>query len=136
MRVRVEGSTNRLTTVLPRNAGTFLDRPLADRLEGARGVQHRQDLLGGERLDVQKMFSVPGHAAYSLLQRHFVRAALLLKARLRCVPGSTVGDVLADKVRLDRQFAVAAIHQDRQLNPFGAGQNRSRHPAPPGSCAR
>ena len=35
------------------------------------------------------------------------------------------GHIFADKIRLDRQFAMAAVNQHGQLNSFGRGQNRS-----------
>ena len=46
MRVRVEGSTKRFTTVLPRKRRNFFDGAFADRFERARGVEHGDDFFG------------------------------------------------------------------------------------------
>ena len=46
VRVRVLGSKNRLTTVLPRSAGTFLIGRVADFLHRLGGVEDERDLLG------------------------------------------------------------------------------------------
>ena len=46
MRVRVDGSMKRLTTVLPRKRRDFLDGAFADGFERARGIEHDRDLFG------------------------------------------------------------------------------------------
>ena len=48
VRVRVDGSTKRLTTVLPRKRRHLLDGALAHCLEGAGRVQHGEDFLDRE----------------------------------------------------------------------------------------
>jgi hypothetical protein len=65
MRVRVDGSTNRLTTVLPRSAGTFLMARSPTALNAARRVEHGGDFLRRERFDVEQMFAVPAHFIFS-----------------------------------------------------------------------
>ena len=46
---------------LAAQGGDLLDGALADRFEGAGGVQHGGDFLSGEGFDVQQMFAMPAH---------------------------------------------------------------------------
>ena len=39
----------------------FFDRSFPYRLESARRVQNRDDLIRVERFDIEQMFSIPGH---------------------------------------------------------------------------
>ncbi len=59
MRVRVLGSTKKLTRVLPRRAGTFLIWRVPICLNAADGVQERGDLGGAQFLDAEKVFAPP-----------------------------------------------------------------------------
>ena len=57
VRVRVLGSKNRLTTVLPRSAGTFLIGRDADLLHRLRGVEDERDLLGVQVGDAEQILA-------------------------------------------------------------------------------
>ncbi len=46
---------------LAAQGGHLLDGALADRLEGARGIEHGGDFLNRERFDVEQMFAIPAH---------------------------------------------------------------------------
>ncbi|GIT77912.1 MAG: hypothetical protein Ct9H300mP32_2940 [Verrucomicrobiota bacterium] len=61
MRVRVDGSTNKFTTVRPRSAGTFLIVRSPTALKG-RAVRGSADLVGVQRLDVEQVFAGPDHS--------------------------------------------------------------------------
>jgi len=63
MRVRVDGSMKRLTTVC-RAARDFLDGAFADGFERLRRVEHGDDFISRERFDVEQMFFGPGHFIY------------------------------------------------------------------------
>ena len=55
VRVRVLGSKNRLTTVRPRSAGTFLIGAVADLLHRLGGVEDQRDLAGVEPGDAEQV---------------------------------------------------------------------------------
>ena len=55
VRVRVLGSKNRLTTVRPRSAGTFLIGRRADFLHRLGGVEDQRDLVGVEVRDAEQV---------------------------------------------------------------------------------
>ena len=57
VRVRVDGSKNRFTTVRPRSAGTFLICALRDLLHRLGGVEDEHDLLGGELGDAEQVLA-------------------------------------------------------------------------------
>src|SRR5213592_3631366 len=153
MRVRVEGSMKRLTTVLPRKAGTFLiarsptalnalavswtsvissaeSDSMSSRClrfqefigEGGSGVMERGN-------GVMECWSVGSRAALASAQYsstpllqfsscpfeiHHVFTVLLFQPHVHSV-GRRAGDILADKVGLDGQLTVAAVHEHGQL---------------------
>ena len=115
--------------------GDFFDGALADGLEGAGGVEHGHDFLGGEGFDVEQMFAVPGHGVRSFRS---VTSSSPPSSRKRTSMRSSSGggDIFADEIGLDRQFAVAAVNQHGQLDAARAGRNRSGRPSRRGWCGR
>src|SRR3989442_10747771 len=57
IRVRVDGSMNRLTTVFAAQSGHFLDGALADRLEHFRRVEHDGDFLRAQRFNIEQVLA-------------------------------------------------------------------------------
>src|SRR5579885_3359476 len=117
VRVRVLGSKKRLTTVLPRSAGTFLmSRPLTSLNDSAvssicvisSGVR---DAMPTRSLCLRLMAS----SASRLDDDHAVLFARFFEEHMNfCVPCRR--DVLADEGGLDRELPVASVHQDRELD--------------------
>ena len=127
MRVRVLASKKRLTTVLPRSAGTFLIARVEISFKVARGVEDLEDLARRQLLEAEQVLARPGRhrrssppaiddavLAVDLAQQHLDRFA----ARGR--------DVLADEVGADRQLAVAAVDQHRELDRARAAEVHER----------
>src|ERR1051326_7664037 len=120
MRVRVDGSTNRLTTVLPRNAGTFLIARSPTALN-ARAVSSTvatssavSDSMSSRSLRVQVMkvrCSCLFNHRFVFGVAHFLQAHDHAFAERR-------RNVFADEVRFDRQLAMAAIDEHGELNPL------------------
>ena len=103
----------------------FLDGALADGFEGARGVEHGDDFLRGERFDVEQMFAVPAHEVSRLTfisDRPLRPAPPISVRRTRTLSVERGGDILADEIRLDRQFAMAAVDQHGQLDAPGPAE--------------
>ena len=110
MRVRVESSKNRLTTVRPRSAGSFLiGRSASERSSSAV----REHQLGVVAAQVGRAEQVPLHAS---------AAPSIVTASTSSTPceadphplDQRGGEVLADEVGADRQLAVAAVDQHGQ----------------------
>ena len=61
--MRVLGSTKKLTNVLPRNAGTFLDLACADLFERVGCLENKIDFVGRQLAQAQEIFACParGH---------------------------------------------------------------------------
>ena len=122
-RVRVEASKNRLTTIRPRSAGTFLIGrwPIA-LMDSA--VSRRRVISSGVRGSIPTRSLERRLATVTLLLGPFedpdlVRAVRLLEEHL---DDFAVGGrhALADVVRLDRELAVAAVDEDREADGAGA----------------
>ena len=84
VRVRVEGSKNRLTTVRPRSAGTFLIGPLRDLLHRLGGVEDEQDLLGRQLGDAEQVLVTERRGRHG----HFASGGLHDQASLSTVTSS------------------------------------------------
>ena len=81
VRVRVDGSTNRLTTVLPRRAGTF-DGAFADGFERPGRVEHGGDFVRRQRFDVEQVFALPGHSSARMLPISAVSATNYFRSKI------------------------------------------------------
>ena len=131
IRVRVESSKNRLTTVRPRRVGSFLISRCWVAAIGLGGVEHVHGLVAGQ---VGGGEQVPHHATpaasaigaavdsdstTSSAPSYSVRRTLTRSA-------SEVGQVLADVVGADRQLAVAAVDQHGELHGAGPAEVAER----------
>src|SRR5271170_529687 len=110
MRVRVDGSTKKLMTVLPRSAGTFLMARSPTALN-ARAVSSTVRISSTVSDSMSSKCFLVQVILFSL-QNHFIffadaRVNLFIRSRRH---------IFADEIRLDGQFAMAAINQHRQLN--------------------
>src|SRR5271156_6544187 len=112
MRVRVDGSMNRLTTVLPRNAGTFLMTRSPTALN-ALAVSSTvvissaaSDSMSSRCLRFQLM---------SFFQHDFVRLAGYIQPHAHFFRDGR-RYVFADKIRAHRQLAMAAVNQHGELD--------------------
>ena len=111
IRVRVESSKKRLTTVRPRSAGSFLiGRSASERISSAVV----EDQLGVVAAQVGRAQQVPLH--WTPTTPWIVTASVSsTPARRDLDPLDQRGrQVLADEVGADRQLAVAAVDQDRE----------------------
>ena len=101
----------------PRSVGHLLDRPPRDLGERLRARQQALDVLAREVVDRQQVL----HAATSssCADGHLVDAVDLLDADVHALVARG-RQVLADVVGPDRQLAVAAVGQHRQLHPLRA----------------
>ena len=108
-RVRVESSKNRLQTVLPRSAGTFgFGRWLTSTIVSVRSSR-RSTASGPISAIERRCFIRRPRARRRRRDQHLVGADLdVLVPRRR--------QVLADEVGPDRQLAVAAVDEHRQLH--------------------
>src|ERR1700744_2833304 len=104
MRVRVEGSTKRFTTVLPRSAGTFLIARSPTALN-ARAVSSTVT-ISSALSDSMSRRCLRFQAMLRFEQNHAVLAAVLAKVDFDPFRRGS-GDILAHKIRLDRQLAVS-----------------------------
>ena len=112
MRVRVESSKNRLTTVRPRRAGSFLiGRSASERISSAV----REDQLGVLAGQVGGAEQVALHRAPPFQDGDGVDAVDVLEADPDPL-GERGREVLADEVGADRQLAVAAVDQHGELH--------------------
>src|SRR6266705_1988057 len=114
MRVRVDGSMNRLTTVLPRRAGTFLIARSPTALN-ARAVSSTRmissavsDSMSSRCLRFQLML---------FLQHDFIRLTGKVQPHPHLFRGGR-RHIFADKIRADREFAMAPANQHGELNIF------------------
>ncbi len=115
VRVRVDGSRNRLITVLPAQRRHLLDRALVDLEEPLAEVEDRLDLGRRQRLDAEQVtVSERAHAgrSRSTTRSGSPRSDSMTRTDSRAV----VCSGQADDVGLDRQLAQAAIDQRRQLH--------------------
>ena len=128
IRVRVESSKNRLTTVRPRSVGSFLIGRSAERGHLLGGVEdeHRRRRGSGRR----RTAGVASSAAS--LASAVGRPEQRPRRGRRTRSSSTLDrlaqrgrQVLADEVGADRQLAVAAVDQDGELDRRAAGRRRS-----------
>ena len=111
IRVRVESSKNRLTTVRPRSAGSFLiGRSASERISSA--VVRTSSASSRVRSAALSRCRFIGSS--DSLDRDRVDAVDRRRARTLTRSTSEVGQVLADEVGPDRQLAVAAVDQDRE----------------------
>src|SRR5208283_4808073 len=118
MRVRVEGSMKRLTTVLPRSAGTFLIARSPTALN-ARAVSSTvtissalSDSMSSRCLRFQLM---------SFSQDDLVRLAGKVQPHAHFFRDGG-RHVLADKIRAHRQLAVAPVDEHGQLDALGPAE--------------
>src|SRR5689334_19517200 len=123
VRVLVLGSKNRLTTVLPRNAGTFLiSRPVTSLKESAvSSTSVISSTDKGARLSKSLRLRLMASSASRLGNDHSVILPMLFQQDLdfflaRC------WQILSDVRGLDRQLAMAAINQHRQLDLFRSSE--------------
>ena len=115
IRVRVESSKNRLTTVRPRRVGSFLIGRSGDAGQLLGGVEHEQGVVAGE---------VGAGQQVALHRRRPVRRTMQRRHRRPSSSASEHPDglaqrrrqVLADVVGPDRQLAVAAVDQHGELD--------------------
>src|SRR5581483_6980382 len=125
VRVRVDGSRKRFTTVLPRRAGTFLiSRDAISFMEAA--VSRIVWISPGSRLRissrsfrVRPIGALPSRLRF--LDDHPVLAIVLAQEDLDGLPPGG-RQVLAHVVGADRQLAVAAVDQHGQLDHARAAQ--------------
>ena len=116
IRVRVESSKNRLTTVRPRSAGSFLiGRSASERISAAVArTSSASSRVRSAAVSRCRFTAPPGVPSIVTASTPSMSATLSLD------PLDQRGrQVLADEVGPDRQLAVAAVDQDRQ--PHGAG---------------
>ena len=119
IRVRVESSKNRLTTVRPRRVGQLLDVAVRPGLRDSLGGVEDADRVVAAQVGGREQVPAPCIAA--CLRR--ARSSDLV-ARRRCSARPHLarsrlqrgGQVLADVVGADRQLAVAAVDEHRQLD--------------------
>ena len=117
MRVRVESSKKRLTTVRPRSVGQLLDRAARDAQQLFGGVEDA-DRVGA--VEVAGAQEVLDHAC-SPVDRDGVGAVGLGQAHLDLLD-QRGRQVLADEVGPDRQLAVAAVDQHGELDGLGPAE--------------
>ena len=122
IRVRVESSKKRLTTVRPRRAGSFLiGRSASDaHLLGGVEDQRARRRGSGRRRSAGASSCVP-----SRWMRHRPSVSVVAPRAATVDPlDQRGGQVLADEVGADRQLAVAAVDQDREPDRLRAGRGR------------
>ena len=119
-RVRVLASKNRLATVLPRRIGTFLICDRSPR-KGLGGIEDfGQDVLV-QSLGTEKMAQTTIFVELNVVSQHWPPVVLFpVLAPVRLPPSSLIWLSLSSSmvarrnVGLDRNFAFAAVNQDRQ----------------------
>src|SRR5262245_49689392 len=117
VRVRVDGSRNKLMTVLPRNVGTFLiGRSLISTKVSARSRIWLRSCAERSAIP-RRCFTIFALASsrFSLSQHDAIEAAQLGKRHLHRLVARGLHR-LAHEVGLDRQLAVPAIDQRRELH--------------------
>src|SRR3954470_4615568 len=122
MRVRVEGSMKRFTTVLPRSAGTFLmaRAPTALKARAVSSTVLISSAVSDSMSSKCLRFQLMNGSGFLEVDRIFLGTGLgEVDANILRGGG---GDILADEIGLDRQFAMAAIDQHRKLNPLGPAE--------------
>ena len=115
IRVRVESSKNRFTTVRPRSAGSFLiGRSASDRISSAvvRTCSASSRLRSAALSRWRFMSGLPPGS----VDRDGVHAVGLLEPDADPLHQRR-GQVLADEVGADRQLPVAAVDEDRETHP-------------------
>ena len=122
IRVRVESSKNRLTTVRPRRVGSFLigrsaSRASSSAVSRTSSASSRVEVGGGEQVLVHRAVPSPARAVPSMQDLRRRRRVSSSSTRTRSPAGG--GQVLADVVGADRQLAVAAVDQDGELDRLG-----------------
>ena len=127
VRVRVLGSTKKLTSVLPRRAGTFLISRAPTCLNAAAVSRIERDLLRGQILDAERD---PCASTVAVRWRitglchpdgigdavHVFQTARWTRSAARG------GEIFADVIGADRQFAVAAVDEHGVLDARGAAE--------------
>ena len=123
IRVRVESSKNRLTTVRPRSVGSFLIGRSASRGQLARRCRGRAGRRRGSgrrrRAGAASSSSPPLAGPVGLGRAEVSTASRPSSPRPAADPHRLAqrgGQVLADVVGADRQLAVAAVDQDGELD--------------------
>ena len=136
IRVRVESSKNRLTTVRPRSVGSFLTAPVGERRPSPRRCR------GSARASSRSRSAAESRCRSCRLLRA-CRTRCGRRRRRRCSASGTwtVSDergreVLADVVGADRQLAVAAVDEHGELDGARAGRGRPARRARRGWCGR
>ena len=123
MRVRVESSKKRLTTVRPRSVGSFLtSRPASAGVDLRGGVEHERRVGA---VQVGRLEQVPLHCGLPLGHEHLVDAVDLGEVDLHLL-AARGRHVLADEVGPDRQLAVAAVDEDGELDRAGPAEVAQR----------
>ena len=126
IRVRVESSKKRLTTVRPRRVGQLLDRPVGERAQLGGGVEDRRARRRGSgrrrRADGASC-GTPSRCRSAAMITHGVRAVSGRRSRLEASTCDALGqrgrEVLADEVGADRQLAVPAVDEHGELDRPG-----------------
>ena len=142
IRVRVESSKKRLTTVRPRRVGSFLIGRSARRAQLARRCRGPGAASSRVRSAAESRWRFIGPlpscraAVGRSMVRHGVARRRSRSSSTRTRLGERGGQVLADVVGADRQLAVAAVDQHRELDRARAGRGRRARRARPGSCGR
>ena len=124
VRVRVLGSTKKLTSVLPRNAGTFLISRVPTSLN-ASAVSRMKLISSAESsrmpsrsLRVQRVVM---SSSFSF-QPHGIGSPSVSSSRTRICSRMRGRQIFPDVIGPDRQFAMAAIDQDGELDSRGTSE--------------
>src|SRR5688500_17453929 len=128
MRVRVLGSKNRLTTVRPRSAGTFLmARPpisfIASAMSSTSVISPGVRSAMPSRWRPSRLAEVS--VAGDMVDHHLVSAVDFLQAHAHALV-ARCRQVLADVIGLDGQLAMAAVDQHDALNRRGTAEDDQR----------
>src|SRR5450755_3357793 len=115
MRVRVDGSMNRFTTVLPRKAGTFLIARSPTALN-ARAVSSTVTISSAVSDSMSSRFFLVQLILF--FQNDLVRLAGNVQPHAHFFRDGR-RHVFPDKIRAHRQLAMAAVHQHGELDVFG-----------------
>src|SRR3972149_8057061 len=129
VRVRVEGSRKRLTTVFPRRAGTFLISRVAISLRDSAVSRTRRISPGSSSRIVRRSFLRQPivlflRLLFRFLDHHAILTILFPEEHLdQLAPAG--GEGLPDVVGAGGKPRGAPVHEDRELDERGAPQTRA-----------
>src|SRR6185295_18412490 len=120
VRVRVEGSKNRLKTDLPRKSGTFFTSRSVTPMKDAAVSRMCTRTSRGSPSIVSRCWSVPSplSCGFRIGESQEEFAALVARQAQKLACGNRKRG--ADVLRRDRQLPFAAVHQGRELDFAGA----------------